>query len=411
LPNSRGQGQRGVPDERLGHTLHFTARRARQSVLVSFPCPINLNAISKETGAAFQGKHVRIAKPFAAARFSGERSLKKLVGVQYLRGFAAIAVLLYHVGDQYKIPFEIGAAGVDIFFVISGFIIWSTTSEISMPDYFWKRLTRVLPLYWIVLAVTFASVTAKPAFFYNHDASIENFFRSLVLLPRLKDGAFHPVVVQGWTLSYEMFFYCLLGVLMAVGLRWRLIGTCATLLVFVAIGQILDLGYSGAFAAPIVLEFVAGVLIAYVAGRLEFSRSAIVVAVLLAVVGFAASQTLTADWPRVLKWGIPAALLVVAAVGLEPWFRQHPVRVLVYFGDASYSIYLWHVWVGTLMTGVLLRLPIPPVLHPEIQAVMMLLMSCLLYNVIEKPLLALFRRPPATVPNGSHGPASTNQLT
>lgn len=323
----------------------------------------------------------------------------KLVGIQYLRGFAAIAVLLYHVGDQYKIPFEIGAAGVDIFFVISGFIIWSTTSssDVSMPDYFWKRFTRVFPLYWIVLSVTFVTVNAKPAFFYNHDASIENFFRSLVLLPRLKDGAFHPVVVQGWTLSYEVFFYCLLGLLMAVGLRWRLIGTCATLLVFVGIGQIVDLGYVGAFAAPIVLEFAAGVLIAYVAGRLEFPRSVIAVALPLAIVGFVASQTLMVDWPRVLKWGVPAALLVIAAVGLEPWFRKHPVRVLVYFGDASYSIYLWHVWVGVVTTGVLLRLPIPALLHPAVQAVMMLLASCLLYSVIEKPLLALFRRRSGTV--------------
>jgi exopolysaccharide production protein ExoZ len=325
--------------------------------------------------------------------------LGKLVGVQYLRGFAAIAVLLYHVGDQHKIPFEIGAAGVDIFFVISGFIIWSTTShsDISMPDYFWKRFTRVLPLYWIVLCVTFVSVNAKPAFFYNHDASIENFVRSLVLLPRLKDGAFHPVVVQGWTLSYEVFFYCLLGVLMAASLRWRLLGTCATLLVFVGIGQILDLGYIGAFAAPIVLEFAAGVLIAFVASRLEFSRSVIVVALSLAIVGFVASETLIVDWPRVLKWGIPAVLLVIAAVGLEPWFRKHPVGVLVFFGDASYSIYLWHVWIGVMMTGVLLRLPIPALLHPALQAVTMLLASCLLYSVIEKPLLALFRRRTGTV--------------
>lgn len=323
----------------------------------------------------------------------------KLVGIQYLRGFAAIAVLLYHVGEQYGIPFQIGAAGVDIFFVISGFIIWSTTShlDVSMPDYFWKRFARVFPLYWIVLSVTFVSAHAKPAFFHNHDASIENFLRSLVLLPRLKDGAFHPVVVQGWTLSYEVFFYCLLGLLMAVGLRLRLIGTCATLLVFVAIGQTFDLGYIGAFAAPIVLEFAAGVLIAYVASRLEFSRSVIVVAFSLAIVGFVASETLMLDWPRVLKWGVPAALLVIAAVGIEPWLRTHPVRILVYFGDASYSIYLWHVWVGIMMTGVLLRLPIPALLHPAVQAVMMLLTSCLLYRVIEKPLLALFRRPPGTV--------------
>jgi exopolysaccharide production protein ExoZ len=339
--------------------------------------------------------------------------LKKLVGVQYLRGFAAIAVLLYHVGEQYKVPFEIGAARVDIFFVISGFILWNTTSksEVSMPDYFWKRFTRVIPLYWIVLGVTFVSVNAKPAFFYNHDASVENLFRSVVLLPRLKDGAFHPVVLQAWTLSYEVFFYCLLGVLMGLGLRWRLIGTCATLATLVGLGRIVDLSYVGTFADPIVLEFAAGVLIAYVASQREFSPYVIFLALPLAIVGFAASRTLIVDWPRVVKWGVPAALLVIAAVSLEPWFRKYPVRALGYFGDASYSIYLWHVWVGTLMTGVLLRLPIPPVLHPEIQAVMMLLLSCLLYNVIEKPLLALFRWSPATAPNGPHGPASTNRLT
>ena len=107
--------------------------------------------------------------------------MKKLAGVQYLRGFAAIAVLLYHVGEQYKVPFEIGAARVDIFFVISGFILWSTTSRstTSVSDYFWKRFTRVIPLYWIVLGVTFVSVNAKPGFFFNHDASAEvSFARS-----------------------------------------------------------------------------------------------------------------------------------------------------------------------------------------------------------------------------------------
>lgn len=321
--------------------------------------------------------------------------MRKLVGIQYLRGFAAIAVLLFHVSEQYQIPFEIGAARVDIFFVISGFSLWKTTSsnsKISMPDYFWRRFTRVLPLYWIVLGVTFVSANAKPAFFYNHDASIENFFRSLVFLPLLKDGAFHPVAVQGWTLSYEVFLYSLLGVLMAVGLRWRLIWTCTTLLVFVGIGRILDLGYFGTFASPIILEFAAGALIAYVASQLEFSPGVIVLALPLAIIGFVASQTLIVDWPRVIKWGVPAALLVIAAVGLEPWFRKHPVRLLVYFGDASYSIYLWNIWAGALMTGALLRLPIPTLLRPEIQAVMVLLISCLLYSVIERPLLALFRR-------------------
>ena len=84
---------------------------------------------------------------------------------------------------------------------------------------------------------------------------------------------------------------------------------------------------------------------------------------------------LIVDWPRVIKWGVPAALLVIAAVGLEPWFRKHPVRLLVYFGDASYSIYLWNIWAGALITGAMLRSPIPTLLRPEIQAVMVLLIN------------------------------------
>ena len=218
-------------------------------------------------------------------------------------------------------------------------------------------------------------------------------------------------MLQAWTLSYEVFFYCLLGVLMGLGLRWRLIGTCATLAVLVGLGRMVDLGYVGTFAEPIVLEFAAGVLIAHFASQREFSPYVIFLALPLAVAGFVASRTLIVDWPRVVKWGVPAALLVIAAVGLEPWFRKHPNCTLGYIGDASYSIYLWHVWVGALMTGLLLRLPIPPLFHPEIQAVMMLLTSCLLYNVIEKPLLALFRGPPATPPMDRMAPASSNRLT
>ncbi len=324
--------------------------------------------------------------------------MKKLVGIQYLRGIAAIAVLIFHVGEQYDVPFRLGGAGVDVFFVISGFIIWATTSgpRMTVGDYFWKRLTRILPLYWIVLSVTWVSANAKPAFFYGHDASVENFVRSLVLLPKLQAGAFHPVVLQGWTLSFEMFFYVVLGVLVPLAVASRIVWLAVSLSAFVLLGQVLDLGYVGAFASPIVLEFVAGVLIAYAAERSAPSQALAAGALVLAVAGFALSETLP-ELQRVIAWGIPAALLVYAAVGLEPLLRRHPVRLLVYFGDASYSIYLWHVWVGMVATAILLRLGTPMSVQPALQAFVMLAGSSLLYLLVEKPLLALFRRPTRAV--------------
>ena len=95
--------------------------------------------------------------------------LSTVLGIQYLRGFAAFGVFAFHLGEMYDFDFSIGPAGVDIFFIISGFVMWVTTSnkEIDFTDFMKKRLQRLVPLYWIATLVTAAAALAKPAFFWG----------------------------------------------------------------------------------------------------------------------------------------------------------------------------------------------------------------------------------------------------
>ncbi|TGT35352.1 acyltransferase, partial [Mesorhizobium sp. M4B.F.Ca.ET.169.01.1.1] len=112
-----------------------------------------------------------------------------------------------------------GWVGVQVFFVISGFIMWVTTA--GRPANPWRfmsrRITRIVPFYWIVTLLTAAGILLKPQFFYGHFLSVANFAVSLFFLPVLQDDALHPIVIQGWTLCYEMMFYLVFTLVLFLG--------------------------------------------------------------------------------------------------------------------------------------------------------------------------------------------------
>ncbi|MGX7873321.1 acyltransferase family protein [Mesorhizobium sp. ORM6] len=183
--------------------------------------------------------------------------------IQYLRGLAAVAVVCFHVNQQFGGPFYAGAAGVDVFFVISGFIMWVTTA--GRPAQPWRfisrRATRIVPLYWIVTLLTAPAIFLKPRFFYDHLLSPINFFGSLFFVPVLEKGALHPVILQGWTLSYEIMFYLIFTLTLLLGERRRF-GVLVGLLVVISLLHfLLPMGYARALTKSLVLEFAAGVII------------------------------------------------------------------------------------------------------------------------------------------------------
>ncbi|MBZ9671760.1 acyltransferase family protein [Mesorhizobium sp. ES1-3] len=310
--------------------------------------------------------------------------------IQYLRALAASAVVCFHVSEQFGGPFSVGAAGVDIFFVISGFIMWVTTASrpADPAGFISRRITRIVPLYWIVTLLIASAMLIKPQFFYDHLFSPLNLGRSLFFLPLRENGALHPIVLQGWTLSYEMMFYLVFALTLFLGERWRLSVLVGVLTIIVALHLVLPDGYPRSFTSPIVLEFAAGVIV----GRLwvQDVRLSFALALTLLVGGFlllAVTPVADADMPRVLRWGIPAMLIVTGAVFAERARPFRPVALFNFLGEASYSIYLWHALMGVAVTGITLRLGMLPALQPAVIVVLSLAFSAMLYLVVEKPLI------------------------
>lgn len=163
----------------------------------------------------------------------------RLIGIQAARGVAALLVVLYHTGrmvaveqyvghDPFYGVFSFGHAGVDFFFVLSGFIIFFVhQSDVGRTAhifrYAWRRVTRIYPIYWIVTLLAIGFGIAG----HHTDLSVWRVIASLCLLPQADD----PIVGVAWTLEHEVLFY---GVFAALILNVRVgVMLCAAWLALV----------------------------------------------------------------------------------------------------------------------------------------------------------------------------------
>ena len=251
-----------------------------------------------------------------------------------------------------------GAAGVDIFFPISGFVLYLTASSVlrrpqtpgAWHDFAWRRVVRVAPMYWFFTTLKLLLFFAVPATMLHFQFRLWNAIAAYLFLPAFNNmGQPEPPLVVGWTLAYEMLFYLI--VTLAIAWRMPLLRFCAGILVILSlVGLVIPHRWGGLtyLADPIELEFLAGMLIAAGAERLR--RLPAAVPLLLAALApalLSASPILLVEFMprRVLVWGIPGALLVLAAVALESRFAFSRQRVLLLLGDASFSLYLTHTFI------------------------------------------------------------------
>jgi exopolysaccharide production protein ExoZ len=264
----------------------------------------------------------------------------QLRSIQVLRAIAALAVVFFHLSPS---AWTLGAAGVDLFFVISGCIMGTVGLKDDPGRFMAKRVIRIVPLYW---AVTFAMCAASlvPGLFATFSFDLPRLLTSLFFIPfEDPQGKILPLVVVGWTLNYEMFFY----LLFALGLR---LGR-PVMLPLAIIGGLTAAGWilepqgtlSRFYTSTLLVEFAFGLLIS----RAVFFRSGLLGGA-LALAGFACLLSWglgsdTPDW-RVLYWGVPAAAIVAGFVAIERAgaFPALALRPLEKLGDASYSLYLTH---------------------------------------------------------------------
>lgn len=294
----------------------------------------------------------------------GQRHRQKLAGIEALRGVAAVAVVLYHVArhlDQaygahlLMALFQPGHAGVDLFFVLSGFIILHVhRDDIGRPQrlthYLRQRCLRLMPIYWIALGLTALSLIAGG----NGVPSATWLLWSASLLPTWGE----PLLGVAWTLQHELLFYLLFAALIFN----RRIGMAALGLwlawISLSLAGMAPQGVPPRFSSLYNLEFLFGMGAAAALARGWGGAPRLMAgagALLLMMSGAAESLGLLDGYGNLARItnGIPSALLIC---GLASWEEKRGMRVpamLKALGAASYSIYLfqflgiavaWQLW-------------------------------------------------------------------
>jgi peptidoglycan/LPS O-acetylase OafA/YrhL len=375
-----------------------------------------------------------------------------LHSLQAGRALAALLVVLFHAsGSICAMPkyfdtrpfgriFDFGYAGVDFFFVLSGFLMMHVhRPDLDKPrrlgSYLWKRFTRIYLPYWIVLSVVLPVFLFVPQFGTGQEREWSTIVTSIFLIPH-PGSAF--VLVVAWTLAFEIFFYLLFAVLILN----RRVGAC---LFAVWIGLILCPYRIEAFPWSFLsshqhLRFLAGMAVAIVLQRLRLPTShasadkqgpdfpaskrfnhvwsvahgvALLGMTLFLTTGLASVYTGLGEHLRVAGYTVGSALAIAGLVQAE-WARSLIVpRSLLFLGDASYAIYLVHFPTLSLLAKSAKTLHLDRIL-PSVVLYLLLVAgavatSCCFYYWIERPLIAWSRRralawrqphPPATAGQG-----------
>lgn len=345
-----------------------------------------------------------------------------IVSVQYMRAIAVILVVYHHafrtsVASAFD-NLSYGEFGVDVFFVISGIVMWVSTSHRSIPvKTFWKnRLIRIFPLWTIALTAWIALRLIVPDRLNGADLTPVTVPLSYLLVPHFHavfEGHIWPILVPGWTLQFELFFYFLFGCsLIFLSSNRRLAALSAAILVLVAAGMVSEFQDARLLVAtdPLLIEFLAGVWIGVAFPRLQSLDPKL--GFLFAGLGFLLSLL---SWffgapeaLRVIFYGVPAVLVLMGACILEPMARTHYSRLWGLLGDASYSIYLFHGIALAICAGMWTRLGLGGGAWSLLMFIPMAIAvavagSCVAYLVLERPLLAMFRNPVALLRRPSPG--------
>ncbi|MGN6463551.1 MAG: acyltransferase family protein [Pseudolabrys sp.] len=338
-----------------------------------------------------------------------------LVYIQILRFAAALAVVAFHAwgiaprvitvpADTPTLGLWQAGQGVDLFFVISGFIIYYATTAhaargkpLAPAAFLRRRVERIVPLYFFAIAIVTLLALVLPEIFDTPGWYTPNHVLKSLAFISFTDGEM-PVVFVGWSLEYEMYFYLVVALLMALTQHvWRNIVLLFSALAI--IGQIpgvaSTLGHYGFFTDSLILEFIFGVMVGvvFVHGRRanDVNGRIMLFAATAAVVVLAVTDTSN----RALVFGLPSAALVAAAawINRKRTAATWPERALERLGDASFSIYLAQV--NTVIFAAQAVAYMIPTIHPLLlvaaTSVIVVAAGLALNIAVERPLLKVCR--------------------
>lgn len=287
-----------------------------------------------------------------------------IISLQYGRALGAVLVVISHMmlyppiggsgGDSF------GSLGVHLFFVISGFIMWLTSADLDFKEFFVKRISRIVPAYWLFTGVLIFIAVFIPKLAQNIDVSPKGAVLSLLFIPYYdRFEGINPILKQGWTLNFEMFFYFVFGLSLFLRqeVRFRAVVYCFVVLSIV--GMLIE--YENAiietYTSTNLLEFVFGMVIARFYRIRQVSQLESVALLVLGCAGMVATAFFeTPVEARFFFYGGPCALLICGALGFENALRRKPLPIMKALGDSSYSLYLSHTFVLSTVSAIVGRL-------------------------------------------------------
>lgn len=308
-----------------------------------------------------------------------------LLWLQALRFFAATAVVVFH-ATRYLVlypansvlahsPFleskfftQLAQAGVDIFFVISGFIIFYISGPyrdglLPVSHFLKRRFLRIYPLYFVVIA---AIVSVSVYYVYvrhldpPYDIAPWRVISAFFLVPSFDGfGGTAPILIAAWTLTYEAFFYLCFAGCLYVAPKHLIAGLLVLFSIIIIVFRSIEPenAFSAVFRSTIVFEFLFGATVATLYRKQRIPDFPIT------FIGFGiACLLLHQELPnpdyRFLVWGIPACLIVAGFISLEASGRR-PYRFWTDLGSASYAIYLVHIVVIDVAIRLIGKVPLP----------------------------------------------------
>lgn len=344
---------------------------------------------------------------------AGQSTDKTIYSIQALRFIAAALVVVSHIRTEYGMaPF--GSAGVDIFFVMSGFIIHYVTRH-SAPQFFTRRLIRIVPLYWLgTLGLAGVAVLA-PGILNQIDFDLPLLLGSLFFWPVWNENfQYHlPLLMLGWSLNYEILFYLIYFVALKISHQHRLLISSAMLVTLAMMHPFTDpksaLSY---WSDAYIIEFIYGMLLAQLVMNTRFLEHArlpmgmaalgllLFCLVLMPSTGLVTPAMAEDKWLRILVIGLPGTALVLLTLACEQSFRQLGTtakRAINFLGELSYPVYIFHIYVmGLAKRFGALEQSVP--VYILIVSLSTLALSAAVFMLYEQPVRAylsrhLLRRP------------------
>jgi peptidoglycan/LPS O-acetylase OafA/YrhL len=347
--------------------------------------------------------------------------MKKLESIQALRGIAVLAVVAFHAmtvehryggGDQ-LLPglLQFGQSGVDLFFVISGFVMVTVTrgrfaGRGETGRFLWGRFSRIYPTYWFYYCLTAAVFLVRPGWVNATQGHQVDLLASFLLFP----GIHLPLVMVAWSLIHELWFYLAFAVLLQLHERMLppmlLLWAAIVILANTLQPPLRTPGAAYIALHPFTLEFISGALAALLLYRrsapLQGWRTVLIPALIILPPGIALVHHFnivnSMGLLRAATLGSLYGLLVYTAARLETFTGLQPPGVLVFFGNISYTLYLSHILVlsaiGRLWRG---ASPAPASLVDNaivLPTMLLAVTGCgwLAYRLVERPALAFSHR-------------------